>query len=70
MFVPIFDDYAKHQGDDLDINQDGVVNTTDFAALINRLGTKDTSLGDISYPRDRRVSNDDIATWVYLFNQK
>ena len=69
MFTPIFDEYSKHVGDDLDINQDGTVNTEDFVALTQMLGATDTGLGDLSYPKDRKVTNDDIATWIYLFNQ-
>ncbi len=67
MFTPVFDAYSKHQGDELDINQDGIVNTDDFIALTQMLGATDTSLGDLAYPRDRKVTNDDIATWIYLF---
>jgi len=67
MFTPVFDAYAKHQGDELDINLDGIVNTDDFVALTQMLGATDTSIGDIAYPKDRKVTNDDIATWIYLF---
>ena len=67
MFTPVFDAYAKHQGDALDINLDGIVNTDDFVALTQMLGATDTSIGDIAYPKDRKVTNDDIATWIYLF---
>jgi len=69
MFTPIFDEYSKHVGDDLDINQDGIITPADFEALTQLLGTTDTGLGDLSYPKDRKVTNDDIATWIYLYNQ-
>ena len=67
MFTPVFDAYAKHQGDVLDINMDGITNADDFLAFTQMLGATDTSIGDIAYPKDRKVTNDDIATWIYLF---
>ncbi len=73
MFVPIFDSESKHVGDNLDINGDGTVDGLDFAAIVSKVGSTnaaDIALCDIAYPKDSKITNDDISTWIYLFNKR
>ena len=69
MFVPLFDGMNKHEDDDLDINADGKINEADFDALVDMLGETDVVIGDLAYPKDGKITNDDIAAWIYLYNQ-
>jgi len=73
MFVPIFDLTVKHSEDNLDINEDGVIDEDDFTALIASVGATDTATVnkcDISLPKDGVINGEDIATWIYLFNNR
>lgn len=70
MLVPVFDGEEKHVGDNLDINEDGAVDEADFVALTDLLGTEDVVLGDLAYPKDGKVTQHDIATWIYLYNKR
>jgi len=69
MYVPLFDRVELHAADSLDINGDGVVNATDYQRIVSLIGTTDAA-GDISYPKDGKVTYDDVATWVYLYNAR
>ncbi|HRW35885.1 MAG TPA: C1 family peptidase [Thermotogota bacterium] len=69
MFVPIFDDGSKHQEDEMDINADGKINEADFETLIEMLGLKGIVIGDLAYPKDSKITSEDIAAWLYLYNQ-
>ncbi|MFW6263701.1 MAG: C1 family peptidase, partial [Thermotogota bacterium] len=68
MSVPVFDSQAKHETDELDINNDGHITPEDFKALIGLIGTIHIDVGDLSYPKDSKITLDDAATWIYLFN--
>ena len=70
MSVPLFDEYEKHAGDELDINGDGTVSEEDFKALIDKIGETDVALGDLAYPKDRKITDDDVAAWIYLYNMR
>jgi C1A family cysteine protease len=67
MYVPLFERVESHAADSLDINRDGSVNTLDYSYLVDLIGTTDAA-GDISYPKDGKVTYDDVAAWVYLYN--
>ncbi len=67
MFVPVFESAAHHTETSLDINKDGKVDKKDFDAIVALLG-QDSEDGDIAYPKDGKVTPDDISTWVYLYN--
>ncbi|ABR31167.1 peptidase C1 [Thermosipho melanesiensis] len=72
MYISIFDSLAKHEGDSLDCNNDGVVNIDDFKYLVSKIGTtnsEEISKFDISFPEDGKVDGNDAATWVYLYNK-
>jgi len=69
MYVPLFDRVELHEADSLDINGDGVVNAADYQRIVSLIGTADAA-GDISYPKDGKVTYDDVATWVYLYNAR
>ena len=71
MFVSIFDSSEKHEGESLDINGDGEINTDDFNALVEKVGSTDNAdieKCDIGYPKDGKIDSDDVSTWVYLYN--
>jgi C1A family cysteine protease len=69
MYVPLFERVESHTADSLDINRDGSVNTLDYSYLVDLIGTTDAA-GDISYPKDGKVTYDDVAAWVYLYNAR
>ena len=67
--VPLF---SSASTGDLDVNGDGVVNSADFNFIVNSIGSTDTSVinkCDLSYPKDNKINSDDVAAWVYLYNQ-
>lgn len=68
MSVPVFDSLQKHEDDQLDINNDTQINPEDFKALILSIGKINTDFGDLSYPKDSRITSEDAATWIYLYN--
>lgn len=73
MFVPVFDTLEEHAADDLDINGDGVVNLQDFSALVNYIGSEDEEIiakCDLSYPKDGVINGEDVAAWIYLYNNR
>ncbi|NUU97358.1 C1 family peptidase [Marinitoga sp. 1138] len=72
MYALVFDSEAKHNTVDLDINGDGTVNLDDFKALVNKVGSTDAddiSKCDIGYPKDGKITGDDVSTWIYLYNK-
>ncbi|AEX85199.1 cysteine protease [Marinitoga piezophila KA3] len=72
MYALVFDSEAKHEGVNLDINGDGTVNFDDFKALVNKVGStdaEDISKCDIGYPKDGKITGDDVSTWIYLYNK-
>lgn len=73
MYVPIFDSEDLHTSDSLDINKDGVVDGYDFIAMTAKLGSTvaaDVAACDIAFPADGKITNDDLSTWVYLYNKR
>ena len=72
MYVSIFDDLAKHEGDSLDCNGDGTVDKNDFNYLVSKVGStneEDINKLDISFPEDEKIDGNDVATWVFLYNK-
>ena len=69
MYVPLFDRLELHEADSLDINRDGVVNATDYQFLVSLIGTTNPA-GDIAYPKDGKVTYEDVSTWVFLYNAR
>lgn len=72
MYVSVFDDIAKHEGDSVDCNGDGVVDINDFNYLVSKVGsTENTDIEklDISFPKDEKIDGNDVATWVFLYNK-
>lgn len=69
MYVPLFDRLELHEADSLDINGDGVVNATDYQFLVSLIGTTNPA-GDIAYPKDGKVTYEDVSTWVFLYNAR
>ncbi len=72
-FVPIFEntntDYLA-----ADFNNDGVVNSTDFDMLKKALSETNPSSEtiakyDISVPKDNRIDGNDLAEFMYLWNE-
>ncbi|MBN2218780.1 MAG: peptidase C1 [Kosmotogaceae bacterium] len=73
MYLPIFDDLAHHEGDDLDVNNDGFVDTKDFEYLVEKIGSAEAdviSACDISFPKDGKINGEDVAAWVFLYNNR
>jgi hypothetical protein len=72
MYVSIFDDLVKHEGDSLDCNGDGKVDKNDFNYLVSKVGStneEDINKLDISFPEDEKIDGNDVATWVFLYNK-
>lgn len=73
MFVPIFDDLEHHETDTLDVNGDGNIDENDFNYLVSKVGSEseeDIAVCDIAYPKDGKINGEDVAAWVYLFNNQ
>jgi len=72
MFAFVFDTSDKYKDANLDINNDGKINETDFTALVEKIGSDnedDILRCDISIPNDGIINSDDVAVWVYLYNK-
>ena len=72
MFAFVFDTLDKYEDANLDINNDGKIDETDFTALVEKVGSDeadDIVRCDISIPNDGIINGDDVAVWVYLYNK-
>jgi len=72
MFAFVFDTSDKYQNANLDINNNGKIDETDFTALVEKVGSDkadDIARCDISIPNDGIINGDDVAVWVYLYNK-
>jgi len=72
MFAFVFDTSDKYKAANLDINNDGKIDGTDFTALVEKVGSDnedDILRCDISIPNDGIINSDDVAVWVYLYNK-
>ena len=73
-YVPIFTPPSSVSWQAADFNNDGVVNMTDFNMLMNALSETNPSSStiakyDIGIPKDGRIDGNDVAEFMYLWNE-
>ncbi len=71
MYVSVFDAPEFHVDVDLDLNGDGKIDEKDFEYIVSKVGSTDSTdiaKCDIAYPKDGKINADDVATWIFLYN--
>jgi C1A family cysteine protease len=73
-FVPIFKSADSVDWHEADFNEDGVVNMTDYEALMSALSETNPSSAtiskyDIGIPKDGRIDGNDVSEFMYLWNK-
>ena len=72
MYVSVFDAPEFHVDVDLDLNGDGKIEEKDFEYIVSKVGSTDSTdiaKCDIAHPKDGKINADDVATWIFLYNE-
>ena len=72
MYVSVFDAPEFHVDVDLDLNGDGRIDEGDFEYIVSKVGSTnliDIARCDIAHPKDGKINADDVATWIFLYNE-